>query len=479
MPAASTRSSRWGSAAAWTRRTSSSRRASVITPLDLEHTDVLGDTLEKIAEEKAGIIKPGVPAFVGLQPPAAKEVFPTHGAWNGAARSRSWTRRSASSPPRWTLDGHHVPCPAAARSRAEEFRLSMLGEFQAENAALAFLTLRRTMPRDPERMLHARGFSGPACPAGWRCARDRAGHRAGRRAHAAGRHAAPVIFSAVFPGEAVLLFGSVSGQEPAGDGADPRAGVLADHHLHARHLQGERPGRGCGDLPRHQPATVLEKDPARALRRAREESGGIAADPRHRFLLHDSGDREAAVSKELLEWPRPGGNGGHHAHERGRHRQRRQLGPHGRRRSGRRHPPGRRPGHPGGVPRRSQATASPVGFRPGRRWRPPPAVCPRAWSSTPWGRSGTAAQAASRRRWPPATAPAWSLPRGWARRASRFPRSPPGSTATRGSWPPRWCGRRCALGVRSTRSRPPSAGVLRPGRRARVPVRRLVSALSP
>ncbi len=34
-------------------------RASVITPLDLEHTDVLGDTLEKIAEEKAGIIKPG------------------------------------------------------------------------------------------------------------------------------------------------------------------------------------------------------------------------------------------------------------------------------------------------------------------------------------------------------------------------------------------------------------------------------------
>ena len=49
--------------------------ASVITPLDLEHTDVLGATIGQIAAEKAGIIKPGVPAFIGLQPPLAGEVF--------------------------------------------------------------------------------------------------------------------------------------------------------------------------------------------------------------------------------------------------------------------------------------------------------------------------------------------------------------------------------------------------------------------
>lgn len=34
---------------------------SVITTISLEHTAILGDTLEKIATEKAGIIKKGVP----------------------------------------------------------------------------------------------------------------------------------------------------------------------------------------------------------------------------------------------------------------------------------------------------------------------------------------------------------------------------------------------------------------------------------
>lgn len=34
---------------------------SVITTISLEHTAILGDTIEKIAAEKAGIIKPGIP----------------------------------------------------------------------------------------------------------------------------------------------------------------------------------------------------------------------------------------------------------------------------------------------------------------------------------------------------------------------------------------------------------------------------------
>ena len=38
---------------------------SVITNISLEHTDLLGDTLEKIAWQKAGIIKNGVPVVVG------------------------------------------------------------------------------------------------------------------------------------------------------------------------------------------------------------------------------------------------------------------------------------------------------------------------------------------------------------------------------------------------------------------------------
>ena len=48
---------------------------SVITNIGLEHTFYLGDTLEKIAFEKAGIIKPGVPAVVGEINPATRPVF--------------------------------------------------------------------------------------------------------------------------------------------------------------------------------------------------------------------------------------------------------------------------------------------------------------------------------------------------------------------------------------------------------------------
>src|SRR5690606_28988599 len=38
---------------------------SVITNIGLDHVDILGDTLGKIAFEKAGIIKPGIPVVIG------------------------------------------------------------------------------------------------------------------------------------------------------------------------------------------------------------------------------------------------------------------------------------------------------------------------------------------------------------------------------------------------------------------------------
>lgn len=38
---------------------------SIITSIQLDHTKLLGDTIEKIAMEKAGIMKPGVDVLVG------------------------------------------------------------------------------------------------------------------------------------------------------------------------------------------------------------------------------------------------------------------------------------------------------------------------------------------------------------------------------------------------------------------------------
>jgi dihydrofolate synthase/folylpolyglutamate synthase len=42
-------------------------RVSVITPISLDHTDILGNSLLKIAREKAGIIKPGAPVVIAPQ----------------------------------------------------------------------------------------------------------------------------------------------------------------------------------------------------------------------------------------------------------------------------------------------------------------------------------------------------------------------------------------------------------------------------
>ena len=48
---------------------------SVITNIGLDHTEFLGNTLAKIAKEKAGIIKPGIPVVIGESHPQTMNVF--------------------------------------------------------------------------------------------------------------------------------------------------------------------------------------------------------------------------------------------------------------------------------------------------------------------------------------------------------------------------------------------------------------------
>ena len=50
---------------------------SIITNISLDHTQFLGDTLTKIAGEKAGIIKQNIPVVIGETQPETKEVFET------------------------------------------------------------------------------------------------------------------------------------------------------------------------------------------------------------------------------------------------------------------------------------------------------------------------------------------------------------------------------------------------------------------
>ncbi|WP_170599947.1 bifunctional folylpolyglutamate synthase/dihydrofolate synthase [Ruegeria arenilitoris] len=65
----------------------------VITPVSIDHEQFLGNTLAKIAAEKAGIIKRGVPCIVGPQPEEAMEVIEATAARLGApllAHGQHW-----------------------------------------------------------------------------------------------------------------------------------------------------------------------------------------------------------------------------------------------------------------------------------------------------------------------------------------------------------------------------------------------------
>jgi dihydrofolate synthase/folylpolyglutamate synthase len=60
-----------------------------ISPISFDHPDFLGDTVAKIAGEKAGILKPGVPAVIAHQPADAAEVLERRAAVVGAPLRRA------------------------------------------------------------------------------------------------------------------------------------------------------------------------------------------------------------------------------------------------------------------------------------------------------------------------------------------------------------------------------------------------------
>lgn len=91
--------------------------ATAITPVSLDHQAFLGDTIVAIAGEKAGILKPGVPAIIGPQPDSAEQVIEARAAEIGAPLSR-WQHEWRCEPHgdgmrydgrRWRLD---LPLPS-------------------------------------------------------------------------------------------------------------------------------------------------------------------------------------------------------------------------------------------------------------------------------------------------------------------------------------------------------------------------------
>lgn len=111
---------------------------SVITSISLDHVNVLGDTIEKIASAKAGIIKDGVPCVVGPQAERdAMRVF------EQVTRERKSELISASDRFRWKVKSSDIHGQAIALTGDEEsydLWTPLLGNYQAENVATAVAT---------------------------------------------------------------------------------------------------------------------------------------------------------------------------------------------------------------------------------------------------------------------------------------------------------------------------------------------------
>jgi dihydrofolate synthase/folylpolyglutamate synthase len=161
--------------------------ATAITSISMDHMDFLGDTLGKIAFEKAGIIKPGVPCATGAQPPEAASVIASVAEAKGAplrARGRDW--EIARQP-----DGTHLWRDGAGAIALP--RLGLPGAHQADNAGIAIAALRAWNPpwldagvlaagaaraEWPARMQRLAGRLAAQLPAGWELWLD-GGHNAG------------------------------------------------------------------------------------------------------------------------------------------------------------------------------------------------------------------------------------------------------------------------------------------------------------
>jgi dihydrofolate synthase / folylpolyglutamate synthase len=107
----------------------------VVTPISLDHTRLLGSTVEEIAAEKAGIIKPGAVAVLAQQPLGAAEVLLRYAVEVGATVAREGvefgvlSREQAVGGQRLTLRG--------LRGTYDDLYLPLFGLHQAGNAACA------------------------------------------------------------------------------------------------------------------------------------------------------------------------------------------------------------------------------------------------------------------------------------------------------------------------------------------------------
>ncbi len=111
--------------------------ACAITSISLDHRELLGATVELIAAEKAGIMKPGIPVAIGAQPTEVRRVLLDHARAQQTPvrqRGQDWDVTPIPGGLRYTDAAGSVDAPSP----------SLPGLFQLDNAGIAITALRAT-----------------------------------------------------------------------------------------------------------------------------------------------------------------------------------------------------------------------------------------------------------------------------------------------------------------------------------------------
>lgn len=139
----------------------------VINTIELEHTEFLGDTLEKIAAEKGGIIKNGIPVLCASQCTEVKAVFEKIAKEKNAPITFADEILESVKTSYCIKDSEKLMSVEIASklfSRPLKYQTKMFGEFQARNAFLAAAAVKMIHPEISEETIE-KGLSKVSLPA--------------------------------------------------------------------------------------------------------------------------------------------------------------------------------------------------------------------------------------------------------------------------------------------------------------------------
>nr|WP_281352388.1 Mur ligase family protein [Phytoactinopolyspora alkaliphila] len=128
-----------GMGGSWDATNVADGKVGVITSVSIDHAEYLGESIEGIAAEKAGIIKPGSFAVLGVQPPGAAEVLLGRVAEAGATVARAGVEFGVRH--REMAVGGQVVNLQGLAGPYDDVLLPLHGIHQADNAALALASV--------------------------------------------------------------------------------------------------------------------------------------------------------------------------------------------------------------------------------------------------------------------------------------------------------------------------------------------------